>query len=122
MDLEHLDTQVNLENQEIPVILVNQENLGSQEDLVKMVLMEAKRPVLNALKYMYQKESLVTQENQENVENLDLEDLPENQVKMPSAFLEKAVKMVNQEGLDNLEKMVCLEYLAMTVNLENTMT
>ena len=84
--------------------------------------METNTTVLSVLEYMQKKESLVTQENQVNVENVDLEDPLENLVMMPSAILEKAVKMVNPEGLDNLEKMVHPVNLAMMVNLEMTVT
>ena len=65
---------------------------------------------------MHKRESLVTQENQEDVENLDQEDPLENLVMMPSAILENMVKMVNLEGPDNLAKMVHLENPAMMAN------
>ena len=71
---------------------------------------------------MHKRESLVTQGNQEDVENLDQEDPLENLVMMPSAILENMVKTVNLEGLDNLAKMVHLENPAMTANLEMTVT
>ena len=118
---ERLATQVNLENEENLAILVNQENLAFQENLVKMVLMEEKIIVLSALESMQTKENLVIQDNQENVENLDLEDPLDILVIMPSAILENRVKMVNLEGLDNLEKMVHLENLAIMVVLEMKM-
>ena len=118
VNLGSVATQVNLENQEILVTLVDQENLGIQEDLVKMVLTEISITVLSVLMYMHMRESLATQENQDNVETLDLEDPLDHQVMMPSAILENMVKMVNPEGLDTLEKMVHLENPAILVLLE----
>ena len=118
VSLESLATQVSLENPENLVILVDQENLGIQEDLVKMVLMEINITALSVPIYMDKMESLGTPENQDNVENQDLEDHPESLVMMPNAFLVSPGKMANPEGPDILEKMVYLENLAMMVVLE----
>ena len=117
---ESLATRVSLENQEILVILADQENLGLQEDLVKVVLMETNTVALSVLKYMHQMEILVMLENREDVENKDPEDPLESPVMMLSAILENTVKMVNLENLEDLEKMVHLENLAMMVTLEIT--
>jgi len=119
---ENLATQVSLENREILVILVDQENPGPQEDLVKMVLMETNMAALSVHKYMHQMEILVMLENLEDVENKDPEDPLENLVMMLNAILENMEKMVNLEDLENLEKMVHLENLAMMVTLEITLT
>lgn len=83
--------------------------------------MEANTIVLSAPEYMHKMDSLVIQENQENVEKLDQEDPLENPVMMPSAILGNTVKTVNLEGPEILEKMVHLENLAMMVDLEITL-
>lgn len=80
--------------------------------------MEVNFTVLSAPEYMHIMESLVMQENQEDVENMDLEDYLENLVMMPSAILGNTVKTVNLEGPEILEKMVHLENQAMMVGLE----
>ena len=118
VSLESLATQVNPENLGNLVILVGQENLGIQEDLVKMVLMETNITALSVPIYMDKLESLGTPENLDNVENQDLEDHPESLVMMLNAFLVSLGKMANPEGPDILEKMVYLENLAMMVALE----
>ena len=118
VSLDSLATQVNPVNLGNLAILVDQENLGIQEDLVKMVLMETNITALSVPIYMDKMESLGTPANQDNVENQDLEDRPESLVMMPNAFLVSPGKMVNPEGPDILEKMVYLENLAMMVALE----
>ena len=80
--------------------------------------MELNIIALSALEYMHITGNLVTQENQENVEILDLEGPLEDLVMMPSVIPENMVKMVKLEGLEILEKMVHLENLAMMVDLE----
>ena len=52
VNVENLDTQVNVEKQVIQVTLVHQENLAIQDDLVKMVLMETNITALNVLESM----------------------------------------------------------------------
>ena len=121
VNLEIPVIQVILANQEIPVFLVQKETGGLQESLAKMVLMETNAIALSALMYMHMMDNLATQENQEDVENLDREDPLENQVITPSATLENMVKMVNPESLETLEKMVHLENPASMVNLEITL-
>ena len=118
MSLESMATQVNLESLGILVILVNQENLGLQEDLVKMVLMEANITVPSVPKYMHMMEHLATQENQENLENKGLEDPLESLVMMQSVILESMVKTANLENPEIQEKMVCLENLVLMEALE----
>ena len=118
MNLENLATQVNLVNKENLVILVHLEILGLKDHLVKMVLMETDIIALSVLESMHKKENLVILENEEDMDLLDLKDPLENLVMMPAAILENEVKMVNLEGLDNLEMMVHLGNLAMMAHLE----
>ena len=59
-----------LENRDIRDTLVDQEKLVLQDDLVKMVPMEMQVNVLSVLELIPKKESVVTQEDQENVDLL----------------------------------------------------
>ena len=118
VNLENLAMKVNLVNKEIQDILVDQETVAPKDHLVKMVPMETDTTALSALKCMHKKENPVIQENEEDTDLLDLKEPVENLVIMPAAFVEDQVKMVNLEGLDNLEMMVNLENLAMMAALE----
>ena len=61
-----------LENRDIRDTLVDQEKLVLQDDLVKMVPMEMQVNVPSVLELIPQKEIVVTQEDQENVDLLGL--------------------------------------------------
>ena len=77
----------------------------------------------SALACMLKKENMATQESQEHVDLLDLEEEVhvDYLVMIPSAILVNTVKMVNLVGLDNLEKIVHLENPAMMATLEMKM-
>ena len=119
--MENLVTQVNLENPENQVDLVDQENLAVQDVPAKMVLMETNITALSVLMPTHTTEILATQEDQENVDFLDLQDHLESLVMMPTAILVNVVKMVNLVGLDNLEMMANLENPAIMVAQEITL-
>lgn len=59
-----------LENMDTRDTLADQEKLVLQDDLVKMVPMEMQVNVLSVLELIPKKESVVTQEDQENVDLL----------------------------------------------------